>query len=230
MAQIRDDQLYPVMFKLSQHFQKVRTIADLEDLPEDLEKTLQRMTHRNFEVPPGLEHEVSDDFVKQLIRNLEDQPDLALQIYEDGPYSQRQKTQVDLKSEEEEEEQRIKGLKTEFFISIGYSIPAIIGSRVLFSMYHSLRNKDIHKEATLQQVNKPTLLMHPYQMGGFGLILVGAWGLATAWQIANEVWLDWTKAKAAIPVVGKAWAEKSKKAKEQKEDMRRSRQRKIGEA
>lgn len=226
MGPIRDDQLYPLMYKLSQHFQKHREIEGLEEIPEQLQKTLQRMTHRNFETPPGAEHEVSDPFVCEVVAGLEGSPDLSLQIYEDGPFAKRAKTQVDLKSEQDEEEARIAALKREFFISIGYSIPAIVGSRTFFGWYadwqRSQRNQK--EEAVIQTTNKPQLLMHPYQMGGFALILVAAWGMATAWQIANEVWIDWTNAKAAIPVIGKAWAERSKKAKEE-ETMRRKRER-----
>lgn len=154
--------------------------------------------------------------VKEIIKNLNSNENLQILIYEEGPSSKRKLSKEELAAAEDEEEQRIRALKQKFFISVGYSIPCLIGGRMLYQTYLGKKPK-ASSENQFKAVNQAKFAIDPLLIGAGALILVAAWGLVQCWEIANEVWLDWTKAKEAVPFIGKAWAEKSRKAKENEE-------------
>ena len=213
---VKNEELYPLFHLLSLHHQNKKSISGLPEFPEELQKTLERLDHHRFETAPAEEHAMKTGRVKEIIKNLNSNENLQILIYEEGPTSKRKLSKEELAAAEDEEEQRIRALKQKFFISVGYSIPCLIGGRMLYQTYLGKKPK-ASSENQFKAVNQAKFAIDPLLIGAGALILVAAWGLVQCWEIANEVWLDWTKAKEAVPFIGKAWAEKSRKAKENEE-------------
>jgi hypothetical protein len=330
---VKQDQLYPFYHLMSLHHQKKKTITGLGDMPEELQKTLERLDNSRFAEPPAEEHGIKVGKVKEIIAHLNDCEDCQVTLYEDGPGANRARGKDDKAMDLQAEEDRIAGLKRTFFISAGYSIPCVIGARMVMTEYHKRKlidpfpgfwaeslsnemkakynlkkdgfasivkefkppnsdkkvdmetnasrsglkkgdiicavkrgdgqyietNKDalnaaIHIEKSYlitqvitlkvlrgkkelevsyplrskmqlgpSMVGKKTAAfqLDPLQILAFSMVFIGAWGLVQCWTIANEVWIDWSKAKEAVPVIGKSWAEKGRKKKAEEDQERR---------
>ncbi|MCA8922361.1 MAG: hypothetical protein KDD82_11165 [Planctomycetes bacterium] len=132
-----------------------------------------------------------------------------MQLVEDGPYSKRPKTAGEKDVEAKDEERIRKGKVIRFYTSAVLGVSGFFGSQFLFHLYRN-RHADLDVSGPVMEARRG-LEMDWRLMGGFMAILVAAWFLADAYVMARELWLDWTKLKAAVPVIGKKWAEKSKK-------------------
>lgn len=212
-SHVKNEQLYPLFHLLSLHQQKKKSLAGLPDFPDELQKTLERLDHYRFEKEPAEEHAVKPERVKEIVGHLNSCENCQIMVYEDGPTSKRTLSKEEIAAESDKEEERIRKLKQKFFISVGYSVPSLIGGRMLYQTYLGKKPK-ASAVNEFKAVNQAKFTMDPLLIGAGALILVAAWGLVQCWEIANEVWLDWSKAKEAVPFIGKAWAEKSRKAKE----------------
>jgi hypothetical protein len=214
--------LYPLYHLLSLHFLKKKPISSLGELPDELTKTLERLNHSKFERAPADEHAMKAQQVKSIVAHLKECQDCEVTVYEDGPGSKREKSAGEIDDAEKAREQEVIALKRKFFISVGYAIPALFGGRMAHVEYLKTQKAKPITGPTIQGTNQAKFQLHPLQMLAFALVLISAWGIVQCWEIANEVWLDWTKAKAAVPFVGKAWAEKGIKKKEEEERLRRN--------
>lgn len=220
MSCIKDKHLYPLMYALVEHHAERKPIKGVE-LPEDLDKALGRLPRDRFEDAPADEHALKNAKVKELMTHASSCKDCELMLIEDGPEAKRAKSKAEVKKEEEERVEEVARMKTKFFISLGYAVPSFFAAQYCLNKYRNLNAEQRMEGPSIRSANQQGLKIHPLQIGFFALLLVAAWGVAEAWKIANELWIDWTKAKAAVPVVGKAWAEKSIRAQEELERQKR---------
>lgn len=219
MTHIAREQLYPFIYELKQ-FDKPGESLGVE-LPEDLIKTIKRADKAQFQQAPAVEHRLKMSQLKAFVEHIKDCEECQVLVYEDGMGAKRAKGAEDLQREEDEEQLRIKAMKQQFFVNLGYSLPCVVAARFTMGKYYQKTRKDMVKGPTLKAQHQAKLAIDPLLLVAGLLIFIGAWGLAECWRIANEVWFDWTKAKEAVPFIGKAWAERSRKAKEEEEQQRK---------
>lgn len=131
-----------------------------------------------------------------------------MQLVEDGPYSRRPKTEDEVEVERQDEERIRRGKVWRFWVSAVLGLGGFFGSQFLFHLYRVARMAEPVEGPVMDA--KRGLEMDWRLMTGMMAILVAAWFLADAYVMARELWLDWTKLKAAVPVIGKKWAEKGK--------------------
>jgi hypothetical protein len=80
----------------------------------------------------------------------------------------------------------------------------------LTQFYNRPRERPPETGTTITAVENKGWRMHPQEMIGYALaVVVPAFTIASAWQIANQLWLDYTRVKRALPFFGKRWAQKS---------------------
>ena len=108
-----------------------------------------------------------------------------------------------------------------FWVHLGYGVPAFFAARYVNNLRLAKIQKARQGGPKIQGVNQAKFAIDPLWILIGMFILFATIGLAEAWRIANELWIDWSRAKEAVPVVGKAWAEKGRKQKDAEKKARR---------
>ncbi|MGE3164150.1 MAG: hypothetical protein AB7O52_04550 [Planctomycetota bacterium] len=215
MAHVDPQDLYALYHRLFQHRQGAAPIAGLT-IDSELTGVLDRTKADRFRRPPHESHALSPDELVKLVRHVSKCPECKLVVFEEGPYAERRKSDDDLREEVAARIEEEGRLTRKFFISVAYAVICFVGAQWAISMWRASKGKPVPQDgATLTAIDDQGLRIHPMLIVAGFLILIAAWGLAEAWGIANHLWLDWTRAKEAVPFVGKKWAARgrAKKAK-----------------
>lgn len=134
-------------------------------------------------------------------------------LLEDGPVSRPPRTQADVAVAANEAEEQRKKKVVKFWTSALIGMGGFVGSQISIYEYRVIRARERGEEQGPRLSDDPSgkgLQIHPLLLLAMALVLVAAWFLAEAYVLARELWIDWSKLKAAVPVVGKRWAAKGK--------------------
>ncbi|MBI4575856.1 MAG: hypothetical protein HY722_06285 [Planctomycetes bacterium] len=214
MGHVRREQLYPLFHVLVLHRQG-RAPLDGLDLDPDLARVLRKVPEEAFATPPDPGRALSGDRVREVLDHARACKECQILVYEEGPYARRPKTARELAEEREAWEREKRRMRRRFFLSAGYGTAAFVGANLAITEYRNLQLAARKVEGpVLRQLDEPAFQLHPLQILFGALILVAAWGLAEAWRIANVLWLDFTRFKAAVPFIGQRWAERSRRERE----------------
>ncbi|MEZ6183907.1 MAG: hypothetical protein R3F62_02730 [Planctomycetota bacterium] len=200
---LSDPQLYAFVWQLS----KDPPPESGEGADEELARMLRDLPH-HFRLPLPAEFRLGPEtFAAHLERVKVEGPE-RMQLVEDGPYAPRPQTKVEQEQEREDEDRIRKGKVWRFWISAVLGVGGFFSSQFFFHLYRNRHAQEVVEGPAMQA--RKGLEMDWRLMLGIMSILVAAWFLADAYVMARELWLDWTRVKAAVPLIGKRWAEKSK--------------------
>lgn len=162
-----------------------------------------------YQPPLALEHRLGPETVERLLAHTKACKDCRMLLLEDGPGSRPPRTEADLAEEvrlkDAERQRKVK----RFWSEAAGGTAAFVAAQVVFSIFRQ-RNAPEQRtdQATLQQDqrDKAKKPIDPFLLGGIGLCVVAAFLLADAYTIARELWIDFTRWKRAVPIIGKRWA------------------------
>lgn len=200
---LRQDQLFPLVWAIQDappptegEGADVELARALRDLPDAYQKPL----------PP--EHRLGPETVTRLVEHTRTCKPCRMLLLEDGPSSPRPKTQADVASEVREKEELRERKVKRFWIVMPSGVAAFIASQIVFSIWQQNRyvKPDESKTGTIQRADKPEREIDPLMFVGLGTVVIAAFLLADAYTIARELWIDYTRWKRAVPIIGKRWA------------------------
>lgn len=210
MAHVDSKDLYALYYALLQHRSGSEAIAGLT-LDQEVSDALGRTKADRFRQPPHASHALTHEEVIKQVRHATKCHDCKLIVLEEGPYAERIKSAEDLREEDARRALEESRLTRRFCIALVYSVVCFAGAQWARGVY--LASKVVQPTdsgPTVTAVNDQALKIHPMLIVFAILIGITAWGLADAWTIANNLWLDWTRAKEAVPLIGKKWAARSR--------------------
>ena len=224
MEHLTDEQLYPLFYALIRHKSGEKRISKLT-LDASLGKCLNGLPNNRFDRAPGQEDILSADQVRQFVQHAGECKDCMIMLLEDGAAAKRKKTAEDLGREKKKRDSKLRKLTIKFFFSLTYGVGSFIVAKLALEKYHLDQLAKIAKDKQqLKSPFDPTGGLDPLQILALLLIFVAAWGLAECWRIATTLWIDFDKAKRAVPVIGKAWAERSKRKRDEWEEHERKKE------
>ncbi|MCA8959759.1 MAG: hypothetical protein KDC38_04575 [Planctomycetes bacterium] len=215
MAKVDAEELYPLFYALHRHVQGTATIAGIK-VDDELSDAITRFARIHDNRPVAPEKQVTPERVKAILKGMKHQPDIRLAVVEDGPNAKRPKTAQEMAAERQEAEDEADRLFRKFLISASYGICALI---LGFSLFIAYATRDIEQ----REVTGPTIegeqvrSLHPLEIGGLVCIAIASWGIAEAIIIAKNHWADFDRVKEAVPVVGKAWARRTRRKRRERE-------------
>lgn len=214
MAHLDPNDLYALLYQLREHQHGSDPIAGVT-LDEELARVVQRLSRRDYSEPPAAEHRLSSSVVQSVLKHTSKCPSCQQVLCEDGPSARRRQTETELRAAEEQQEAEERRLTRRFFIALVYAILALGGSVLVQVEYNKLKYQPrVTTDGAILESTEPAQRWHPLQIATFGLIVIAAWGFADAFMIANQLWLDWSRAKAAVPFIGQKWAARSQRKKQ----------------
>lgn len=209
MAHVEKDEYYSLFFALQHHRTGDAPIAGLK-LHEELDEVVGRLKADDYKRPPAEAHALTEEQIRKTVRHVDKCPDCRLAVCEDGPFAERVKSDEDLEVEAAEQEVEERRLTRKFWVSVVYGFGFFAAARwAILEYYEDTRGDPVADEHAIEAVND-TLQIHPMLFVFGFFVLVAAWGITDAWRIANYLWLDWNRAKEAVPVIGRKWAAKSR--------------------
>lgn len=128
-------------------------------------------------------------------------------LIEDGPDARLPLTEDQVVKVQEDADEKRAALKVKFFIDLTIGTGFFFGAFATMQVINNKKFAD-NGETTLRAAGPAEI--DPLYILFVALILVSSWFLAEAYSISRELWVDFTAWKRAVPVVGKAWADKSK--------------------
>lgn len=204
MAHVDKEQLYPFFYALGQHVSGAAPIEGVK-LDDELARTAERLPKRRFSKPPAEEHVLDAATLKSMAKHAEKCKACRLIVLEEGPHVDRQLGQTELAELARQKLDEEAHLSKRFFFSLTYGVGFFVGA---FYVRTLIRNAAApSNETTIGSVSE--LPFNPLWIVFGFLIVVAAWGLADSWVIANRLWLDWSRAQKALPVIGEKWAARS---------------------
>lgn len=221
MAHVEEKELYPIYYAVHLHESGKQAIPSLA-LPDDMISSLGRFRkkHGGTITPPIAP--LTQDRVKSAIKHTKNCGECQIRLYEDGPESDRPKTLDEIAAEERAEAEEEAKLVRKFFVSAAYALVAFFVGWFCFYKHNVLDRAKIDlSENTLRSLDTPGGMPHPLEMAGFGLFFVTAWGIATCWGIARHSFLDFGRVQEAVPLVGQAWASRSKRKRKERDQAAR---------
>jgi hypothetical protein len=173
----------------------VRLRADLEEA-------------ERYKTPPLPEHLLGEETAARYWAHMPGCPTCRCQLIEDSPSARPPKTEAELEAEAVVAVEKEEGMRWKFALDLTLGLAFFGGA---FATINYIRNKNYNPDmqSSIQAVGKTEI--DPLYILFVVLILLASWFLAEAYGIAKELWIDFTAWKRAVPVVGKAWADKSKK-------------------
>ena len=213
MAHLKKEQLYSLYHSLQRHHDGDSPIDGLE-IDKALTKVLRKLSRERGPLQPKLDRPLHPGQIKRILAHTKECQKCQILVYEDGPYATRPKSEEEKMAEEVAEQVELRRLSRKFFISTGVGVASFIGANVSIVKYRKIVRDSIPDTGPMVGNPNRGIEIHPLQLLFFALIVVAAFTLAEAWRIGNLLWLDWTRAKEAVPVIGKRWAARSRRKKE----------------
>lgn len=212
---VEDDELYALFWALMEHQQGRIKIEKLE-LPDALRGAVESTRPEKFSKPPAGPDRVRDNRVRKLVKHIGECTECEIKLCEDGPAARRRMSEDERDAAAEAAEAERGRMVGSFFINLGYGLGCFGGAYFCIQQYRQLEIEKRDKKPQLTGTQKPEFALHPLQIAFGVLVLIAAWGLAEAWRLAGVLWIDWNKAKGAVPLVGKRWAARSLRKQEER--------------
>lgn len=207
-AHLRQDQLFALVWAIKDAPPPVEgeggdpeLARALRDLPEA------------FHAPLAMEHRLGPETVERLMAHTRACHACRMMLIEDGPGARPPKTEADIVAEAAAREAARRRMVVRFWLDAVGGTATFIAAQVVFQIWrerHAVKPEG-NDEARLKSVNDKAREIDPVMLGGIALVVVAAFLLADAYTIARELWIDFTRWKQAVPIIGKKWAERDKR-------------------
>ena len=200
------------LFALMHALRRAPPPLEGEGADRELATTLEGLPEP-FRQPLDPEHRLGDETVTRHLSHARECATCRCLLLEDGPASRPPRTAADVASAANLAEEQRKKKVIKFWTSASLGLGGFVGSQISIYQYRVLRAAERGEDQGPRLQDDPSgkgLQIHPLLLLAMALVLVAAWFLAEAYVLARELWIDWTKLKAAVPVVGKRWAAKGK--------------------
>lgn len=207
---LTQEQLFPLLWAI-----KDRQIPrEGEGADPELAKALGRLSEA-FQEELGAAHRLGPETVERLLAHTKSCPDCRMKLIEDAPDARPPRSRADAAAEvtrlENERAARVK----RFWVSGGIGLVTFIGGQVIFGVWHHRNREEVTKTEVARLESgapKPQRPIDPLIFLGIAVTAVAAFAIADAYVIARELWIDFTRWKRAVPIIGKKWAEGEAKA------------------
>lgn len=162
-----------------------------------------------YQAPLALDHQLGPETVARLMEHTRQCKPCRMTLLEDGPGSRLPRTQGDIAAEASRKEEARQAQVKRFWIGATGGVASFVAGQIVFDVWRDKhRQAPDTAEATLKldPRDKPAREIDPLMLGGIALIIVAAILLTDAYMIARELWIDFTRWKRAVPIIGKKWA------------------------
>lgn len=201
---LRPQQLFPLMWAIKDR----PPPAEGEGADVELARALRDLPDA-YQAPLPVDHRLGPDTVERLMQHTRACKQCRMMLLEDGPGSRLPRTQGDIAAEatrrEEERQQKVK----RFWIGATGGVASFVAGQIVFDVWRD-KHRVVADTATealkIDPRDKPAREIDPLMLGGIALIIVAAVLITDAYMIARELWIDFTRWKRAVPLIGKAWA------------------------
>jgi len=182
----------------------------------ELARLMRELDQERFRRPPPVAFKLKQKDVDRFVEHAERCTPCQVVLFEDGPGASPPRSDEEKALEVSESEKGRRKKVINFWIHLVVGTVGFVGSQLIVYW--------IRSRAPTPDEAGPALELDPSQLDRqidplwylFAVVLlVTSYGLATAYTIARELWIDFTAWKRAVPVIGKRWAEASKKKEEE---------------
>jgi hypothetical protein len=208
---LRPEQLFALVWAIKDH----PPPAEGEGADVELARALRDLPDA-YQAPLALDHQLGPETVARLMEHTRQCKQCRMTLLEDGPGSRLPRTQGDIAAEASRKEEARQAQVKRFWIGATGGAASFIAGQIVFDIYRDKhRQAPDTAEATLKvdPRDKPAREIDPLMLGGIALIIVAAILLTDAYMIARELWIDFTRWKRAVPIIGKKWAARDGQAK-----------------
>ena len=137
-------------------------------------------------------------------------PDCRLMLLEDGPGSRAPKTKGEVQKEVEDKDAARRKKVVKFFVDLALGLLAFSGA---FWCMQEIRGKELMGPDGPVIAGTGPKDIDPLWYAFIVALLIASWFLAEAYVLARDLWIDFDAWKRAVPVIGKAWADRDKSKK-----------------
>lgn len=208
-AHLKQDQLYALVWAIKDGPPPVEG----DDADPELARALRGLPE-TYEASLPMEHRLGPDTVARLMDHTRACKDCRMLLLEDGPGARPPRTEADVVAEAAAREAARKRLVVRFWVSATGGTATFVAAQIVFQMWrdrHAVKAEGT-EEARLKVDHRDRVReIDPVMLGGIALVVVAAFLIADAYTIARELWIDFTRWKQAVPVIGKKWAERDKR-------------------
>lgn len=101
-----------------------------------------------------------------------------------------------------------------FWLTSTGGAASFVAAQVVFQIWrerHAVKAEGTDQARLKTDFREKGREIDPVMLGGIALVVVAAFLIADAYTIARELWIDFSRWKAAVPVIGKKWVERDKR-------------------
>ncbi|MCO5165188.1 MAG: hypothetical protein M9894_02315 [Planctomycetes bacterium] len=204
---LRDDQLFALMWAIKDR----PPPAEGEGADPELARAMRSLSDA-YEAPLAVEHRLGPETVARLMAHTTACKPCRMKLLEDAPGAGAPRTQSDIVAEAQRKEDARRRLVVRFWLGASGGLVTFVAAQFVFQLWRDRQRVEAPEGTTLQRdPSEKTREIDPLIFGGMALVLVAAFLIADAYTIARELWIDFTRWKQAVPVIGKAWAARDKR-------------------
>ena len=207
-AHLEKDQLFALVWAIKDS----PPPAEGEGADPELARALRDLPEA-FQAPLAMDHRLGPETVERLMAHTKACADCRMLLLEDGPGARPPRTEADIVAEAAAREAARKRMVVRFWLTATGGTGAFIAAQIVFQIWrerHAVKAEGTD-QAKLKSVQDKGREIDPVMLGGMALVVVAAFLIADAYTIARELWIDFTRWKQAVPVIGKKWAERDRR-------------------
>ena len=179
-----------------------------EGADTELNRTLRALDDA-YDKNLAAEFRLGPETVQRYLEHQRGCDDCRMMLLEDAPDARPPKTEDEKQADVKREEDERKALVLRFWRDIGCGVGGFGGAQFCLIKYRQKKFAAAQEDGPRLEA-KEGFKIDPLMMGFMALLLFAAWFLAEAWVDARTLgWFDLTSWKRAVPVVGKAWADRA---------------------
>jgi hypothetical protein len=160
------------------------------------------------------EHRLGPETVDRLLAHTKVCSDCRMMLLEDGPDAAPPRTAADAAAETARKEAERQAKVRRFYAGAAIGLACFIGFQVLVGIINRRAPREPGSDGTAaMQVDprdKAKKEIDPLWYASILLVIGFAVCTADAYMIARELWIDFSRWKRAVPIIGKKWAEGEK--------------------
>lgn len=208
-AHLRQDQLFALVWAIKD----TPPPAEGEGADPELARALRDLPEA-FQAPLAVEHRLGPETVERLMAHTKGCHECRMLLLEDGPGACPPKTEADVVAEAAAREAARRRMVVRFWLTATGGAASFVAAQVVFQIWrerHAVKAEGTDQARLKTDFRDKGREIDPVMLGGIALVVVAAFLIADAYTIARELWIDFTRWKAAVPVIGKKWVERDKR-------------------
>jgi hypothetical protein len=205
---LRKEQLFPFLHALGN---LPLPPVDGEGADPELARVLRELPDP-FKEPLATEDRLGPETVERLLAHTKSCVPCRSLLIEDGPGARPKKTEADVKAEVDRKETERRAKVRRFWIGAAGGAVGFMASKGTFYMWARRKHVEQPTGTALKSDERDKATkVDPVFLLGMGFAVIAAFCLTDAYIIARELWIDFSKWKRAVPVIGNAWADRDKR-------------------